>query len=708
MKLPSLPWCATIGLCPTDFSGWEPQRGANQKDLAEKLLGRRFFCEKIFYANLGSCMSKEAMMFKTFSLHFPTPKTVVAPFLLMLLLALGGGQASGQGTPKAEALLGKTDAVVGESIPLQVIIESAEIHMPDPEIYVDGLDIHFIGRQTRIESINSSTRISTKLSWIVVPRREGEFEIPALSFVADGKRITTNPLRLRVSASAGTSSQGQPSRPGAPSGPPGSQSQASPPDSRDETFLAELRLPSGRREFYVGEMIPVEIIFGVDEQTDARVQNPQKPPDLSQKDFSTHKLSNPQSGRLDRGERSYSTLSYRTAIAPVKSGELELPRAELPILILTQETDRGRPSQRRNFDPFDPFSIDSIFEDFFNTDPFLRGRPLFREVTLATPEGSVVVKPLPKEGRPDSFDGAVGKFTLTAFAKPQTPGPGDPVQLRVEIRGEGNFDSVTAPKLDGLRGWRVYPPTSQFNPSNETQTKGAKTFEIVLVPSANAEPLEQIEFSFFDPETAQYHTVHSEQLGIHPKSAAIGPPASAQTTPSSGNASTQKIPAKTAPNETFGTPAETAPTQRNDPDLVADDDLLHIQTAHPDPPRQLQPPWSSGFFVWINAIIALAAIASIIGRLLISHFSSPEIRLQRIRSAEKARLMLLLRSQRATARELLDAAVKLIEQHSVAVDPNEKTWILAQRDRLCYGGGGLDELEHGTLQRRLREALQIK
>lgn len=633
--------------------------------------------------------------------------------LLLALLFPAAGQVFAQGgppSPSAAARLGKTEAVVGERVPLQVTIGSANVQLPDPGIYVDGLDIRYAGQQTRVESVNFSMRVETQLTWIVVPRREGEFEIPALAFVADGKRVTTPPLKLRAGPSGAPGAP--PSGPGGRGGSGGFSSQPGQPGEEEDLFVAELRLPPGRREFYAGEMIPVEIVFGADQRLNARVQ---KPPELVQKDFSTQKLSEPQQGVLDRGDRSYSTLTYRTAISPVKAGEVELPRCELAIEVISRAPGRVRPPLGRDFDPFDPSSVDRLFEEFFNDDPFMGMRSLRREMTLSTPEGKVTVKPLPREGRPASFDGAVGKFSMSALAKPAEPAPGDPVTLKIEIRGEGNFDSVTAPKLSGLTGWRVYPATSQFTPSNETNTAGVKTFEIVLVPGPDAAPLDQVEFSFFDPEAGQYRSLQSGPLGVRPQTGRAGsqPDQSAAAPAPAGAAAVAApgprggAPSAPPPPMPRGGSAEALRQPGAKPEDLAADDLLHIQTGHPDKPRPLAPPWASGLFIWVNALAALAAAGFLLGRIVLARLASPESRKRRALAAENARLVALLRSGTAPAAELLEAAAKLLESHGLAADPAERDWVLAQRDRLRYGAASADGLEPGALRRRLLEALKL-
>lgn len=57
------------------------------------------------------------------------------------------------------------------------------------------------------------------------------------------------------------------------------------------------------------------------------------------------------------------------------------------------------------------------------------------------------MKAPPKEGQPDTFHGAVGKYTMTVTATPQEVSVGDPISLNLTIRGTGRMDSLQAPRL---------------------------------------------------------------------------------------------------------------------------------------------------------------------------------------------------------------------------------------------------------------------
>jgi hypothetical protein len=84
---------------------------------------------------------------------------------------------------------------------------------------------------------------------------------------------------------------------------------------------------------------------------------------------------------------------------------------------------------------------------------------------------------------------------------------GDPITLRLEVRGSGDFDRVSAPMLAGGNGWKTYPPKSTFQAADSANYKGSKTFEQVVIPQDDSvREIPEVRFSFFDPKTRQYET----------------------------------------------------------------------------------------------------------------------------------------------------------------------------------------------------------
>ena len=124
--------------------------------------------------------------------------------------------------------------------------------------------------------------------------------------------------------------------------------------------------------------------------------------------------------------------------------------------------------------------MDDFFGGFFGN---MMSSGDIRQITVPTQSAKLDVKPLPKEGRPDDFSGAIGQFSLQTSAAPKQAAAGDPISLNVTVSGRGNFDAMGSPVLLEADGWRTYPPGEKFeaSPSDPIGFNGEKRFEYMLV-----------------------------------------------------------------------------------------------------------------------------------------------------------------------------------------------------------------------------------
>jgi hypothetical protein len=123
------------------------------------------------------------------------------------------------------------------------------------------------------------------------------------------------------------------------------------------------------------------------------------------------------------------------------------------------------------------------------------------------------VQPLPTEGRPASFSGAVGNYELNIFAIPTNVRVGDPIQLVIDISGD-LIETLPAPDLTSIpqliEDFRVpgetLAGTVSGNRKRFTQTIRAKRADVKQIPP--------IEFAYFDPEAERYVVARSEPIPV--------------------------------------------------------------------------------------------------------------------------------------------------------------------------------------------------
>ena len=156
------------------------------------------------------------------------------------------------------------------------------------------------------------------------------------------------------------------------------------------------------------------------------------------------------------------------------------------------------------------------------------GRPTRRQHFSLTNEAVAVESvPLPSENVPPGFNGAIGNFTLTVTASPTNIAVGDPVTVTVQITGQGAVDSLTLPPQTGWDHFKLYPPTSDFQPADQLAASGTKVFKLTAVPeSTDVRELPPFSFSFFDPDAKAYRTLTQPAvpLIVRPSAASLPPP----------------------------------------------------------------------------------------------------------------------------------------------------------------------------------------
>ena len=141
-----------------------------------------------------------------------------------------------------------------------------------------------------------------------------------------------------------------------------------------------------------------------------------------------------------------------------------------------------------------------------------------KQVLLATDTLNAESLPLPAEGAPANFNGAVGEYSMTVTAGPTNVAVGDPITVRIQISGHGALDALTLPDQPAWRDFKAYPPTQNLKTTDQLGIEGVKTFEQIVTPqNTDVHELPAFSFSFFDPGAKTYRTLTQPpvQLAVH-------------------------------------------------------------------------------------------------------------------------------------------------------------------------------------------------
>ncbi|MDP9292767.1 MAG: BatD family protein [Verrucomicrobiota bacterium] len=381
------------------------------------------------------------------------------------------------------AELSRTETDVGEPVRLEIKVSGVRSAKVPDDIAVDGLQITRIGQSTQVQMNNFNLTTSVLFTYNVLPIREGKFVIPAQTIEAGGLRLTTAPLRL--AAAAGGASGGGSSGGGANSG------------KAARLAFAELVVP--RQSVYVGEAIPIELRIYVD----TRVRwNTEQPPTIGGDGFTIQKFDKPSQNSVSKDGRVYDLVTFKTAITPIKTGKLSLGPAELPCTAQMPQQRRSRPRG----------GLDDFFNDNFFNDPF-GSFAVTQQITIRSDAVPIEVKPLPPN-QPKSFSGAVGQFDVAMTASPLKLKTGDPITMKIDVSGRGNFDRVNGPQLTDESGWRTYPPSAKFIADDDVGISGKKSFEMAVIPNEQKTTLPELQFTYFDPLQEKYVTKRTAKTAI--------------------------------------------------------------------------------------------------------------------------------------------------------------------------------------------------
>jgi len=418
------------------------------------------------------------------------------------VLFLAGSLRAGDISVTAELTRSRINE--GEMAELQVKVTGAQQADLPREIGVDGLQIRLTGQSTQVQMVNFKVSSSVIYSYIVMPLRTGSFTVPSITVTADGKSYRTPQLPFTVESgrvapqSPSPSALQQTGIPGMmPRRPRTSQ-------QRPEGRLAFGEISCPKKTLYAGEVVPVEIRYYFDGRYPVQVTGRV---DFGAEGVLVERFPDPKESREERDGVTYNVLTFRSLLSAVKPGQISIPPAKLP-------------SQIQLPGALPPGFDDPVFQQLMGGQA---GFSQTKELTVATDPLKLEILPLPKEGRPASFAGAVGQFDIDALVANPRPSPGDPLNLIVKIGGKGNFKGMGPPVLTETSGWRSYPPGDKFEGTDDLSYAGVKSFDYTLIAQEPKTASPGCEFSYFDPVVAKYVTLATKPLPVTASPGAIIP-----------------------------------------------------------------------------------------------------------------------------------------------------------------------------------------
>jgi hypothetical protein len=417
-----------------------------------------------------------------------------APNLVVLcLLATALFTSPARADISVRASLNPQRVQVGEPLTLAIDISGAQ-NVAAPAVDADGFDVQYVGPSTQISIVNGSVNSSVQHRYSLLPLRAGHFSVGPFTVEYQGKTYQTASFSVDVVAAA-QAPQAQAPRAQAGHGLPstGQSGETQPGSSAGRALRLTASVP--QHEVYLHERVPLDVTLYVGSIRVADLQYPT----LAADGLSVDKFPEPSQRQQVIDGETYQVVHFQTTVVPLRTGTLPIGPASLQLNVLTR---------RRNSLFNDPF-----FQHFFEDDPLSTER---RRMELRSDPVTLNVLPLPEEGKPAGFSGAVGRFTLQVSAAPTEVTAGDPITLRMMLNGSGNLAEATPPQLvntDGFRTYETHPGKPEDGGPGSTTI--AKSFEQVLIPNdPHVHAVPAVHFSYFDPQTRRYETARTDPIAL--------------------------------------------------------------------------------------------------------------------------------------------------------------------------------------------------
>lgn len=384
------------------------------------------------------------------------------------------------------------DVVVkGDNFRLEYTVNTTKVKDLRIASNIKGFEIlagPYRSQSSSVSIINGKRTSSSSVTftYTLSAMEEGTFTIPAATISANGEKMISNALTIKVlppDQDAPASSQSQGRRGGSSSG-------------AGEISGNDIFITATANKTNVYEQEAILLTYKIYTRLDLRGFDNVKMPDF--KGFHSQEVNLPQTKQFTQEHykgRNYHTTVYRQFVLfPQQAGKLEIDPARF---------DASIAQAVRSDDPFDAF--------FGGGTSYVAVKK-----TLTTPKITINVKSLPAN-KPASFSGAVGSFSLTSDINTQNLKTNDAVTIKLTLSGTGNMKLIQTPEVAFPNDFEIYDPKVDDKVSlSSAGLSGSKVFEYLAIPRhAGDFTIPAVEFTYFDTNSKSYKTLKTKEYKIH-------------------------------------------------------------------------------------------------------------------------------------------------------------------------------------------------
>lgn len=423
---------------------------------------------------------------------------------MLLVLCCVAGQLSAQ--IKFSTVVTEAEIVVGQTFQVQYIVEGAS---EAPQFILPSFKqftVHesFDSKSTAIQSPGlQMVEVHSKIVWLSATRA-GSYTIPGAVAFVNGKRLFSQPQKIRVHTRSSISTV----KPGEyeEDVPINALSELKPGDNLEDRIRRNLflRTIASKNSCYVGETLMLTYKLYSRLKDNSEVLKRPSLTGLSIVEMVDSYDSRPEIEKLD-GIPYYVNLVRKVQAFPLQAGIMQLDLAEVSSSVKFARVGNNASASKNLDDLINPDKQPVAGKTYFD-----------HNVTLMSNPVSIKVKPLPVENQPANFSGAVGRFEMSIVTPDEEIHAGDLVKIQVIVKGTGNIPLLVAPEIKWPKGVDTAEPSvkEEFN-RYVFPLQGYKSFEYSFeAPDTGSYVIPATEFVFFNPSTAVYEKSISKPVVI--------------------------------------------------------------------------------------------------------------------------------------------------------------------------------------------------
>jgi len=387
--------------------------------------------------------------------------------ILILFLAFSSFVLSAQ--VNFEATVSKSKLALNERLRIDFVMNQNGDNFSPPEFE----NFQIIGgpnQSIKTSYVNGERKFSKTYSYFLKPLKKGKLKINQASIEIDGEIYKSLQIEVLI-----TDSVKQPS------------------DSVTQYYNdddIELRALISKGSPYLNE--PITVVYKLYYKAPINISDARETETPKFKDFWSQIIKIPQLNvkrEIYKGQN-YNVVEWRKVVLyPQKVGELEISPLSLN-LVLDVPTDK---------------------RDFF-------GNVIYDQTSqiISTGMRRIIVKDLPQLGKPDSFSGAVGNFEFDVILNKNSLRATESFQAELKVKGKGNLKLFDLPDILVPNSMELFEPErEELISTNLSGMSGSVSKFFTIIPRFQGNfPIEEVEFSYFDPNTEKYKVVKSPRLTI--------------------------------------------------------------------------------------------------------------------------------------------------------------------------------------------------